>query len=392
MRYKEAFSVYRRKLASGKSIFYYQTYDEDGKRTAGHSTGMKTKTAAREYCVRLVRENRLLPSQQITIPTFAEFAGGWWDFSTCNYLKRKAGRRKMTRSYADGSKHKMNKHIIPAFGKTRLDKITGVEIDNWLMTFAEKGLKNVTANGYFIILKVMLEEAVRMKIIKTNPCGQIQKLMAEPVKIEILTPDEVKQIFPADWADVWNNKMFYTLNKLAACTGMRLGEIVGLRGEYVFDGYIKVCGQYNRYGFTDTKTHKERNIPIPALIRADLQEYIGMNGAGYVFSENGGETPIERRRVNRAFYNALNGIGITGEERERRHITFHGWRHFFNTTLRMANIADSKVQSITGHATQAMTELYTHFNTAELTEVRDVQDGLFLVGNAMEIPAEAPGA
>jgi integrase len=159
---------------------------------------------------------------------------------------------------------------------------------------------------------------------------------------------------------------------------MRLGEIVGLRGEYVFDGYIKVCGQYGRYGFTDTKTHRERNIPISARIRRELQYLIDLNGTGYLFSENGGERPIERRRVLRALYTAFANIGIDDAGRRRRNITFHGWRHFFNTLLRLANIADSKVQSVTGHCTQQMTERYTHFNTAELSEIRQVQEDLFV--------------
>jgi integrase len=385
MKYRESFSLYKRDLASGKTIFYYRTYDEDGRRTPGHSTGMTSKTAAREYCMKLMRENRLLPSQQITMPTFREFSKDWWDFETCHYLKRRIARRKISQNYVIGSKNMMNKHLIPYFGKMHIDKIRDVDVDNWLLSLSGHGLKNNSANSCYVVLKVMLEEAVRMRLIKANPCRQISKLMVEPIKIDILTPDEIKKIFPADPADVWDNKMFYILNKLAACTGMRLGEIVGLRGEYVFDGYIKVCGQYSRFGYTDTKTHKDRNIPIPSVIRADLQELINLNGKGYVFSENGGETPIQRRRVNRAFYSALNAIGIDEESRVKRHINFHGWRHFFNTTLRMANVADSKVQSITGHASQAMTELYTHFNTAELKEVREVQDGLFLpVGTEIE--------
>jgi integrase len=210
----------------------------------------------------------------------------------------------------------------------------------------------------------------------------VEKLMDEHRKIEILTPDEVRKLFPLDWADVWVSYLFCLLNKLAACTGMRLGEIVGLRGECVFDSYIKVCGQFGRYGFTDTKTHKERNIPIPSLIRFELQKLIDINGQGYLFSENGGERPIERRRVLRSLYEAFEKIGISDDERRRRNITFHGWRHFFNTTLRLANIADSKVQSVTGHQTQSMTEKYTHYKTAELSEIRRVQEDLFVVDGA----------
>jgi integrase len=68
----------------------------------------------------------------------------------------------------------------------------------------------------------------------------------------------VKKLFPAQWETVWNSKLHYVLNKLAACTGMRHGELLGLRGEFVFETYIDVCAQYNRYGYGDVKTHKPR--------------------------------------------------------------------------------------------------------------------------------------
>jgi hypothetical protein len=220
MRCKEAFSLYKRKLRSGKTVFYYQVYDEDGGRVCGHSTGKSTKTAAREYCHALLRDGKLLPKDQMRIPTFAEFAQGWWDFETCTYLKRKAGRRPITRSYADASKHRMNKHVIPYFGKMRLDRITSVGIEDWLTSFSEKGLKNQTANGCFVVLKIMPGEAARNKIIKHNPCADVERLTGDRREVEILTPGEACKLFPADWAGVWGSYLFSLFNKLAACTGM----------------------------------------------------------------------------------------------------------------------------------------------------------------------------
>lgn len=44
MRYKKEFSLYLRKLHSGKGIYYYQTYDERGNRTVAKSTGCTNKT------------------------------------------------------------------------------------------------------------------------------------------------------------------------------------------------------------------------------------------------------------------------------------------------------------------------------------------------------------
>ena len=42
----------------------------------------------------------------------------------------------------------------------------------------------------------------------------------------------------------------------------------------------------------------------------------------------------------------------------------------------MGNVADSKVRELTGHKSEAMTELYTHFDPREFVEVRRIQEGI----------------
>jgi integrase len=57
-------------MKSGKTVWDYQTYDEDGRRTVAHSTGEETKTAAVKKCNALMREGKLLPKAQTRIPNF----------------------------------------------------------------------------------------------------------------------------------------------------------------------------------------------------------------------------------------------------------------------------------------------------------------------------------
>jgi integrase len=116
-------------------------------------------------------------------------------------------------------------------------------------------------------------------------------------------------------------------------------------------------------------------------MREELEELIRVNGDGFVFSEDGGKTPITMERINRGFEKALGNIGIGHAERLKRNLSFHAWRHFFNTLLRVNNVTDAKVQSVTGHRSRKMTDRYTHFDTRQFTEVRDVQTKL-LAGEA----------
>jgi integrase len=114
-------------------------------------------------------------------------------------------------------------------------------------------------------------------------------------------------------------------------------------------------------------------------MRQELDELIHANGDGYVFSDDGGTFPIKDHLIRKHFDHALEKIGISYDEKLNRNLSFHAWRHFFNTLLRMSNVSDSKVQSVTGHRSKSMTELYTHFDTRQFTEVRNVQDGLLAI-------------
>ncbi|MDR2246700.1 MAG: tyrosine-type recombinase/integrase [Treponema sp.] len=177
------------------------------------------------------------------------------------------------------------------------------------------------------------------------------------------------------WGD---DRVSYLGNKLAACTGMRASEILGLRGEYIYDEYIHVCAQYDEYGYRPTKTKEKRNIPLAPMIINELQRLAAENNNGYVFSLDGGETPVSRKLMYNKFHKALRTVGMTQEEIKRRGLSMHSWRHFFNTTLQMANVALSKVQSVTGHKSDRMTEWYTHFDSKDFAEVRGVQESLLL--------------
>ena len=390
MRVKDVFSVFPRKLASGKVVFYYQCYDENGNRSSGLSTGQMTKTAARAYCMRLYREGSLFPHKR-HIPTFEEYARNWWDWDSCEYLKNQKGRKDITKAYADNCRKMVKNQIIPCFGKMRLDKIISEDINRWLLGFKErtvidtdgkeqvKSYKNTYANTVFGTLWLMLNEAVSRGLINTNPAAAVKKLKNDRKAIEIITPAEVRLLFPPQWERVWgDDRISYLGNKLAACTGMRASEILGLRGEYIFDEYIHICAQHDEYGYRPTKTREKRNIPLAPVILNELRRLASENNNGYVFSLDGGETPVTRKLMYNKFHRALRAISMTQEEIKRRGLSMHGWRHFFNTTLQMANVALSKVQSVTGHKSDRMTEWYTHFDSRDFAEVRDVQEALLL--------------
>ena len=73
---------------------------------------------------------------------------------------------------------------------------------------------------------------------------------------------------------------------------------------------------------------------------------------------------------------ACEKIGITPEERKRRKLNFHAWRHFYNTNIR-PYVPDYQLRMLTGHTSEAMTERYTEITTEQRRAVAKIADGLF---------------
>ena len=280
-------------------------------------------------------------------------------------------------STIDHYKTNMELHINPFFGKIRLNAISPELIQSWIMRLVHEGYNNSSININIATLKVMLKEAVRLKLISSNPMEKTKKLIANNKEVQILKNEEVQKLFPADWRQIWDSYEIYIFNKLAACTGMRLSEIIGLQINHVHNDYIHVCTQYSKkYGIRPLKTKDSRNIPITATLYDELLSLMKNNTDGFLFSEGGSDEPITRNRVYRETSAAFDKIGIGREERKERGLALHHWRHFLNTALLMANVSTLKVQKVTGHKSLSMTKHYAHFDSREFIEVLDVQNRL----------------
>jgi integrase/recombinase XerD len=178
----------------------------------------------------------------------------------------------------------------------------------------------------------------------------------------VLSQEEVKAILelphpetPLGLRDRAILELFYT-------GGLRLGEIVRLRVEWLFldESFVRVLGKGNR----------ERIVPIgrPAVQR--IQEYLERGRPSLVKKGSGGELflgeqgkRLTPRRVYSIVRNAAERAGIQGR------IHPHLLRHSFATHL-LSNGADLRViQELLGHASLATTERYTHVEAARLIAI-----------------------
>lgn len=148
--------------------------------------------------------------------------------------------------------------------------------------------------------------------------------------------------------------------ELAAVTGMRLGELAGLRARDldVEQNVIRVSSQAGRGGeVLPLKTKQsERNILIEEEMMGRLRQWVGAHPTPgeWVFpSAHGGAYSIGVLTNKLARARALSGLPD--------YMTWHSLRHFHATTLLSAGVPVKTVQARLGHASAAMTlDVYAH--------------------------------
>ncbi len=386
-RFREDFTLYARKMLDGRSVWYYRTYTEDGRRTPGLSTGETSKTEARKRCNQLLKEGKLIPpetAERVRIPTLREWAERekWWRWDQCHYLRGQLARSDedkpaVSRRYADDALRDLTAYILPAHGARPLDKITPQDCEELLFQWQAKGLSKKSINNKASVYRIMMAEAERLGKIARNPWDRVESFKPAARPKGILTMDEARRLLnPATVKVVWgDNELTYCANLLAAVTACRLGEVLALKREDLFPDHIHVAGSWGRkYGLGKTKTKRVDDIPIPRFVHDAIDRWCAWEG--FVFSYCGGLQPAEPSRVNDALKAALEKIGIPAKERLRRNVSFHSWRAFANTFMRARGIADSKVRELTRHASQEMTEHYSAFRLEDFKDVREAQEEL----------------
>lgn len=134
------------------------------------------------------------------------------------------------------------------------------------------------------------------------------------------------------------------LVKVVIHTGMRKGEILNLKWEHVdfVRGIIHI---------TNTKTDRNRDVPMNSEVREILLGLLPETREGYVFQNP--KTGGKLTDVKKAFNSATREAEITD-------FKFHDLRHTAGTRLADAGADAFVIAEVLGHASLQMTKRYTH--------------------------------
>jgi len=275
---------------------------------------------------------------------------------------------------ADGYYRNLRKHVFPLFGKKFLTEIEPGELD---MHFVElrKVYAASTVNAIRTAMSSVYKCALKQRRVTYNPVAHTLKARKGALdKTQVKVPwslEEIDAVLKAS-ADT-PLEMFFIL---AIGTGMRLGEMLGLRWEHVdFEcGTISVEETIHREyeTFPDgsskskivvapPKTESSRRINqifpavVDALKRHKMMQEAGSvlqaekwTGEDYVLSNIFGG-PMDERNLTRRYKKFLDSNNI-------RHIRIHDIRHTFATVLITHNVGlIGAVSRALGHSSLAIT-------------------------------------
>jgi integrase len=268
----------------------------------------------------------------------------------------------------------VNKHLVPALGSIQLAKLAPVHVQKYYADAlasgrrdGKGGLSAQTVRHHDRVLNVALKRARALRLIAVNVVEDVSAPKVERGELEVLTPAEAEALLAAA-----ASTRLYTPIALALGTGMRRGEVLGLRWSDVdVDGAslrvvqsLEVTDAGLRFKAPKTKRSR-RTIALSASIvdvlrrhkaaqaQERLQLGLGKNERGLVFTRIDGE-PVNPDNFSKEFTRVVKRAGI-------RPVTFHGLRHAHLTALLEAGVHPKVASERAGHSSVGVTlDLYSH--------------------------------
>lgn len=342
-------------------IWYWWT-KVDGKKIQ-RSTGEKTKAKAEKYLRALIGDDIQRHAQSVL---FRNFVKDIFDHEKGPIAQRKLLRgHTYTIAHAKSQQSDVDKYAVPTFGNMEIDKIRAYDVERWILALPSRyGITNKTANNILSALRQVFQEALMQELIERNPAEHVKPLAKIGKRRGCFTVDQIKKLFAFPWA----HRQAYVACLLAASTGMRMGEVRALTVAQVHEGYITVDASWNDIeGRKCTKSGYGRIVPISDGVQKELKAILPPSGL--VFSYNGVK-PMEDKAIVTKLYLRMEELGI---DRKAENLSFHSFRHYFNTRLVASGISTEKTRAVIGHESAEMTEHYLHLNSQDLAEIKRVQ-------------------
>jgi integrase len=274
-----------------------------------------------------------------TATTLSEYLPQWFD-------QHKANLAATTIATYDAI---ITAHLIPNLGQHKLSTLTPRIIQAYYSSRLKANLSPRSVQQHHSVLHRALKQAVTWNLIRVNPATAATAPRPDSAKPSLPTRAETDKLLESD-------HKFIHLFRFTAYTGLRLGEVLGLRWEDVNLSIpaVTVRQSYSRIGgkdiFKPPKRHSVRQVLLPGVARNALESL--SDRSGLVFCTNKGK-PLCPSSVSRAWVRLAHKAGYK--------MRFHDLRHAHATYLMELGVNPRVVQERLGHKDISLTlQTYSH--------------------------------
>ncbi len=276
-------------------------------------------------------------------------------------------------------------NAVPRIGAKKLSKLTALDLQALYANLAEFGLSPRSVHHVHRVLHRAFVQAVRWSLIPRNPCDGATSPKAPRAELTIWNPEEADAFLLAT-----REHRMHALYVLALTTGMRQGELLGLKWADIDlnTGTLAVrrALQWQRGNglvFTEPKTARSRRkihlsqTALAALRAHKDRQSFDRHAAGSAWAEHGlvfcnatGE-PLSPTNETKRFQRAVPAAALPA-------IRFHDLRHTAATILLAKCVHVKLVSEMLGHSTIVLTlDTYSHVIPAMHGDAAVTMDAVF---------------
>ncbi len=359
-------TIRKRVNGDGSSSFQVQVRLKGFPPTVGHFAKLRDAKHWAEKTETAMREGRHFPERQAAQRTLAELVDRYVA-DVCPERKSGAHTARLLGWWKAEHGYRVLADLTPDVLAELRDKLAA-KVNAQGKPSERKRISGSTVNRYMAALSHALTMASReWGWTRENPMRRVTKKREGRGRVRMLSDAERERVLAA----CRDSRAWYLEPAviLALSTGMRQGEILGLR-------WPDVDLKRSRLTLEDTKNGDRRGIPLtgPALaVLAEVAKFRRVD-TDKVFPETGSFRWAWLRAVRKA---------------KVIDFRFHDLRHTAASYLAMNGASPSEIAAVLGHRTLAMVKRYAHLHDAHVESVVARMTEKFL-GDVKPSPIDRP--
>jgi integrase len=270
---------------------------------------------------------------------------------------------------------RVDKQIRPALGTIRLDELKTHTIDLFYTKLLSEGLSARSVQLVHSVLRAVLQQGVDWDWLPVNPAVRARPPKVVKTEKVALTATQVAAIYAAAVEPV------KVAIGLAATTGMRRGEVCGLKWSDIDElGLVTIerawVSDDHGQHLSTPKSGKKRTIPLGPFGEEVLAAWEAHQRAEWrelgewIVSYTNGDVPFSARTLTHDFGQLAKGLKIKA--------TFHDLRHFAQSQLVAAGIDPVTAARRAGHTPEIMLGTYAHGTAEQDAQAAEIVSGVLM--------------